>query len=402
MFTNISQLEEYIRQHFLVADAGIVRLICATVIANKLPGDPVWLLIVAPPSGLKTELISALDGTEDIYHLSSLTPQTLISGQKRYDTETSLLHKINHKILTFKDFTTILELNHNAREEILSQLREVYDGKYSKSFGTGLEEKWEGKIGFMAGVTDAIELHQGRISILGERFIQYRMKQPDREAAAEKGIENASRILEIREEMKTLFSNLIRDVVIPEKMPELPDGLGREMIELSNFATIARAGVMRDPKDREITYVFPAEMPVRFTKQLLQLARAFLVMGRLEYVEQDILRQIAISSVPRNRRKVLLTLLKFRKSVDLTGKQTIDKNADEFEDMDVGNESWITKDLALALDLPTTTTRRILEELNALGLVKRIGRVKGNNDAWELMPKYSTLLGKHYKNYDVE
>src|SRR3989344_9085959 len=76
---NFEELERFVHEKFEVKDTGIVRLICATIIAHKLNRDPVWLFIVAPPSGLKTELIRALDSIEGIHGLSSLTTHTLIS-----------------------------------------------------------------------------------------------------------------------------------------------------------------------------------------------------------------------------------------------------------------------------------------------------------------------------------
>lgn len=406
---DLKTLEAYIGKNFLVADPGAVRLLCATVIANRLPGDPVWLFLVAPPSGLKTELLNALGEVNSIFHLSSLTPKTLISGQVRAGPETSLLFHLNDKVVIFKDFTTILEMNQNARDEIISQLREVYDGKFSKSFGTGQHVDWEGKVGFIAGVTDAIELHQGKISVMGERFVQYRIIQPDREAAVKKGLENAEKILEIRSEMKKMFFELLENVEIPDttNQPKVPKELKDEIIELSTFATVARAGIVRDSKDREISHVFPPEMPVRFAKQLIQLSKAFILLDSFGKTERDILRRITLSSISRSRRRVLLMMLKRRSDMDLTGKEADVEKEDEidFEEEETGllNENtWITSDLGLTLDLPVTTTRRICEELNALRLIKRFKKVRGNADGWELLPKYRTLLAKHFSEYVID
>jgi len=43
-------------------------------------------------------------------------------------------------MLLFKDFTTVLEKQKDERREIIAQLREIYDGFYSKKFGT-IDEK---------------------------------------------------------------------------------------------------------------------------------------------------------------------------------------------------------------------------------------------------------------------
>src|SRR3990167_1904134 len=146
-----TELEAKIRNSFLLKDEGIIKLLCATVIANRLAADPVWMFIIAPSGGLKSELIQGLEYLPEIYQLSSLTQNTLISGQVgKYDP--SLLPLLNNKIVTFKDFTTILQMNYETKNEIMSQLREIYDGAYAKRFGSGREVNWKGKVGVLAGV----------------------------------------------------------------------------------------------------------------------------------------------------------------------------------------------------------------------------------------------------------
>jgi len=44
----------------LINDKGIIKVLAATVIANKLSADPVWLFIVTASGGTKTELIRGL------------------------------------------------------------------------------------------------------------------------------------------------------------------------------------------------------------------------------------------------------------------------------------------------------------------------------------------------------
>ena len=388
------ELTNLVNQWFLVDDQGIIRLLCATVIANRLAGDPVWLFIVAPPSGLKTELLNSLDRIVFIHPLSSLTPQTLISGQKSTENETSLIFTIDGKILTFKDFTTILEMNHTARGEILSQLREIFDGKYSKSFGNGQNVSWEGKVGFIAGVTGAIDLYQSMLNVLGERFIQYRMGQPDRKLATKKGINNSGSIVEIRKKMKEAFLAYFIGVDIPKTAPILSESYQEEIINLCNFATLARAGVVRDPRTREVTHAFEPEMPVRFAKQLSLIAQALILMGSIEDQDRKILAKIAISSVPKNRANTLEVLAKNRSDISLEGLSGIDD--DENEEMPSDQETeWTTPSVAVVLGMPTTSTRRILEELNILGLVDR-KKNGGKADLWIMKEEYQKIFRRYY------
>jgi hypothetical protein len=147
-----------------------VDLALATVVANRLDGDPLWLFLVAPPSSGKTETLMSLVDTEDVYPLNNLTPATFISGYEQKGEDASLLPKVDGKTIVMKDFTSILTMHRDARAEILSQLREIYDGAYSKDFGNGKHVEWRGKVGLLAGVTPVIDREYAFNAALGERF----------------------------------------------------------------------------------------------------------------------------------------------------------------------------------------------------------------------------------------
>ena len=110
-------------------DHGAVLVALAGIVANYATGDPVWPLLVGPPGCGKSEIISALTGAPGVWSLSSLTPQTLLSGFERKGTPASLLLQIGEfGILAFKDLTTVLTMHREARAQIVGQLREVADG----------------------------------------------------------------------------------------------------------------------------------------------------------------------------------------------------------------------------------------------------------------------------------
>ena len=64
-------------------DVLALDVILAVCISNWMAGDPVWLFVIAPPGGTKTELLRSLQGFR-IVSTSTLTPQTLISGLNPY------------------------------------------------------------------------------------------------------------------------------------------------------------------------------------------------------------------------------------------------------------------------------------------------------------------------------
>src|SRR5207248_4272580 len=113
-------------------------------------------------------------------------------------TDPSLLARLSEEILVLTDLTTVLQKSQEERQAILAQLREIYDGRFDKAWGTGRELHWEGRLGFVAGVTPYIDSHQQAMSILGERFILFRPRLPDRRQLALAALKGAGREVEMR------------------------------------------------------------------------------------------------------------------------------------------------------------------------------------------------------------
>ncbi len=166
----LSGIVKQVGQHLVVSDDQLIEVVLAGVVAHRAPGrDPFWLLLVGASSDGKTELLQALTGVPDVFPLSTLTHKTLLSGASTRDTgnNASLLHKLKGQILVVKDMTTMLELYTETRQQLFAQLREMYDGSMKKAFGTGEEVSWEGKVGFLAGVTPVIDQHHKDLALMG-------------------------------------------------------------------------------------------------------------------------------------------------------------------------------------------------------------------------------------------
>src|SRR5262249_7806362 len=152
-------------------DQEALDIVLGVAKAQDLPGDPPWLMVVGPSSGTKTEMVSLLESHDDAYALSDLTEKTFASGMMIGDFDPSLLARLKKQILLLKDFTSVLSMHRDKQGAILAQLREIYDGEYDKVWGTGKELHWRGRLGFVAGVTEAIDRHHSVMGILGPRFV---------------------------------------------------------------------------------------------------------------------------------------------------------------------------------------------------------------------------------------
>ena len=85
-------------------------------------------------------------------------------------------------MLVLKDLTSVLTMYREARDQVLGDLREIYDGQFTEEFGTGTSINWSGKLGLIAGVTPVIDRHHAALAQFGDRFLSLRLPEVDRAA----------------------------------------------------------------------------------------------------------------------------------------------------------------------------------------------------------------------------
>jgi hypothetical protein len=107
------------REWLHLEDAGGVCMIAGSVVANLAPGDPVWTLVVAPPSAGKTEMLSAVAPLEYVYAVATLTEAALLSGtgakERAKNATGGVLRQVgDFGILLSKDFTSVLAQNRDT------------------------------------------------------------------------------------------------------------------------------------------------------------------------------------------------------------------------------------------------------------------------------------------------
>lgn len=371
---SFAEYEAQMRKWMLVADVAILKLLPALYIANALPGrDAVWVMVIGPSGGGKTELLGSLLDMPLMYPISLLTPNTFLSGFPGKG-DTSLLPKLTGKIMIFKDWTSILSMNKDARNEIMGQLREIYDGHMKKPFGNGRVAEWSGKVGLIAGVTGAIDIAQQMHTTLGERFIHYRIDMPDRLDAARRCLQNGKDVVQMRKEMKDAMYAFMKGMDTATVVPELPAEAQEALVRVANLATMARSGVIRDfGMKKEVLYVPSSEMPTRIVQQLSTIATALMIVGGGKFdpvIDGNILTKIALDSIPQTNRMVMEVMA--QRSMLPTSK------------------------IATRLGYPTGPIKMYLENLALLGVCTRHKadevEGEGNADKWEMKEEFKEII----------
>lgn len=295
----------------------MVDVILASIIANSIQiGDPVWLTLIGPSSGGKSQIIRPFaKGNEDYIHrVDDLTPNTLLSGT--LGLEHSLLGRIGKAgIISMDDLTVLFSKNAEQRGEILSQFRMIYDGYFSKSSGNRKEDiAWQGYVGMIAGSTPSIYRIFNEVADMGERFISYRMKSLD----VHKAVEFVSKNSFTSTELNNTLAGLVRDFVPPliqglppkEDLPSLHPDTVQVIQEVSEYMTLLRTPVHTDERSGLVDEFPEPEMPFRVMKQLTYLARGMqcMVENPNEPLPEDMTRALKWTaySLANDKRRAFL------------------------------------------------------------------------------------------------
>ena len=120
-------------------------------------------------------------------------------------------------VLVIKDVTTILSMSGDARDKVLSGLREVYDGKWFRDIGVdgGRRLTWEGRLAVVGAVTTAWDTHQSVIAMMGDRFVLIRMDsngKRSRVSAGRQAIGNTGSEIQMRQELSDAAGGVIAGI----------------------------------------------------------------------------------------------------------------------------------------------------------------------------------------------
>ena len=262
--------------HWLVLKSPTpIYAVLGTVAANLLPGDAVWCGLIGPPSSAKTEILNSLAQLPKVVQAATLTAAALLSGtptkQRDKGAKGGLLRQIgDFGIISLKDLGSILSMHPETRAELLAALREIYDGAWTRHFGTdgGKTLAWKGKVEVVFGATPVIDTFHGVISEMGDRWLLSRLapvKGQFQRALKHGGKATTQMRQELAEAVAQLFAGRRA-----EPRPISEDEIER-IDRTINLVVRLRGTVVRDRRTRELDMILGAEGTARIGLALERL-----------------------------------------------------------------------------------------------------------------------------------
>ena len=322
----IEKFKETCREYLVINDDSYIDIIFGTYFANFLDSSPVWLYLIGPPGGGKTEVVQALGGyfnPEGKYVLEdsptvvmrdTITTNSLISGyipknKKDQDINFSLMPQLDGKLFIIKDFTLMLKMRRETFHEILGQFRAAYDGYLSKQVGQG-EKSAVAKFGLIACVTSQIDHHRQLLTSLGERCLSFRLPEVTSYEAKKRGMKATDGHLS-SEQRLTLAKAAHKLMELDPVVPTITTQQRKQIINMAVIIAKARTEVARDTRTKEPD-IPEIEVPTRLSIQLVNLTLGVTMARNKETVGSEeiaLILRMALHSISPKRLRLFKSLL---------------------------------------------------------------------------------------------
>ena len=350
---NIEDVIAEFRKWLYLPESSVAALktMLAVMLSNRMQGDPLWLFLVGVPGDLKSEFLTAAAHFKHVHEVSTLNATSLISfyGNKDED-DPSLLKRINGMILSVKDFTAILTMRDDARTEMMGLLRDAYDGRVTRATGKA-EKTIVSRFSLIAGVTPIVYEYDAKLTSLGARFIKIHMGDNLDHVGEDERIKQGQDNINREEEMRKALGDVLVRFMIYADTPDMAvvtEETRRKIRVLSRLVARFRGTVSRDKRDPTQILGRPsAEMGTRLGKQLTKLYACLVSVTGLD--EMDIIRSVARHTISQLVDDVMRYIYP------------------------AGDVGISVGELMKITGYPSATVQRILEDLQALHVVTRIG-----------------------------
>ena len=305
----LEEVYKVYKRYFHVEDTKRIDIVLATALSQKLPGIPIWLILVGPSGDMKSVQLNSIRN-DDVMIMHNLTSKTLVNGYKNKVKYPDLAPELDNKIVIIPDMAQILKLPPAEKGELWGQLRDLYDGLAGKMSGMGSRAQYENiKVTLLAGSTPAID---GQILVhqdLGTRELIYRTKGSKlKKDVMRKCFDNEELEEMIGKELKEKTSDFLQHVYIVRDF--INEDIISKLMDISTYITYMRAGAEFDYSNDLRNDVYPEE-PTRIAKQMKRLFVCLMNLSN-DYPEDraiEILWQVARSSAFPLRIKIFEYLL---------------------------------------------------------------------------------------------
>lgn len=338
--------EEHLHMTAEMRDA--LRIIFAVIYSNQLEGDPLWVHIAGPPGSGKTELLMSTNGCQACEVRSTVTPHSLVSGfQLPGGKDPSLIPHILGKTFILKDFTEVLQMARNSKDEVYHILRGAYDGEVIKQFGNGLVRHYRGYFSMITGVTQAIFAESG--TSLGERFLIYHFVKGvgfDADAMIMAAIGNSGEEKKMKSALQEAAKSFLEYQVDGHCQPVFDRSYALRIVGLAQFVAMLRGSVERGFNREQLKFRPQHEMGTRLAKQFKKLLMGLAITNEDYKISEDDYRLVV--------RIALDTCIGFNL---------------EIVRLLIEMDGSSVREIAEAIVLPLTTCREQLEDMEALHVV---------------------------------
>lgn len=377
----LRELKNNIQQYQYLEDTNIIDVVLASILSARLSlGSPIFLVIIGASSGGKTQILKPLAMTDEkfIHSVDDLTPNTFLSGANiGKGKDPSLLSRIGQKgIIVISDLTLLFSKEKVVCNEILGSLRTIHDGYYKKYVGNKPEPLfWKGQITILAGGTPALYTNLEESSVMGERFLYYRMKDYDPMKAMNIAMSRTIYGQELNQALSNFYTNYLKEVMqyhAENEIKDLPDAIIERIKKIATLTERIRTTSHVDWQRNMDKLPVPA-LPMRLGQEMLSIAKGLSIMRQSEGQEigpedYKIIDWCGYSLANEEKRACLRVLAKLEYN------------------------KWIKTALVADLvGLDNTIIHILLQNLSAIGVLKRQGGGVemnwkiANKEDWELI-----------------
>lgn len=365
----LQELKTEIEKYQYFEDTGIINVALASIVATRLQiGDPVWFIMIGPPSGGKSQILRPLALTDEkfMHKVDDLTENTFLSSMGGKDTDNSLLSKIGSLgMIVISDLTVLFSKNSEAKNAILSQFRMIYDGEMTKHSGNKKDAtSWKGSLGIIAGSTPTIYRHFEEVADMGERFIYYRMKEYDKEKATRLSMKRELYGKKLDDVLSALYLEYLKGIVGSNTEPiVVSDEVEERILRVSILAEEIRTPIHMDWRGLEVERIPVSAMPMRTARQLRSIAIGLIAMRRhegqaLQDEDLEAIEWCGYSLANEEKRACLRVICGMPYGVTITNQTMGD-----------------------AIGLSTNVAGRVLQNLASVGVLQRSG---GEGLSWKI------------------